>query len=104
MKGWMHLNKRSWGQIKKRMFDDLGERVRDDMKEEFRLLPDYYYHCSKKVDSIVWDDSAKVIGVKNTNKGKMNKSFFIEDICIKPYLKKYFFETSAKTDYGVNKK
>ena len=62
MKGWMHLNKRSWGQIKKKMFDDLGERVRDDMKEEFKLLPDYYYHCSDKVDSIVYDDSAKVIG------------------------------------------
>jgi len=62
MRGFFKINRNSWGQVRRKLINDIGERIRDDMKEEFKLLPDYYYDCSDKVDSIVYDCSAKVVG------------------------------------------
>ena len=36
--------------------------MRDEMKREFEKLPSYYYSCSNKKQSIIFDETAKIVG------------------------------------------
>jgi hypothetical protein len=60
--GLFKANSRSLGQLKRNLNHDIGNRVRDDMKWEFEQLPSYYYSCSNKKKSIVFDETAKIVG------------------------------------------
>lgn len=56
------INKRSLGQLKRNLSKDVGERMQYDMREEFSLLPTFYYDCSDKKDSIIYDEVSHVVG------------------------------------------
>ena len=62
MTGLFKANSRSLGQLKRNLNHDIGNRVRDEMKFEFEQLPSYYYSCSNKQKSIVFDENAKIVG------------------------------------------
>jgi hypothetical protein len=60
--GLFSANTRSLGQLKRNLIHDVGNRMRDEMKRKFEKLPSYYYSCSNKKESIVFDETAKIVG------------------------------------------
>ena len=57
-----NINKASLGQLKRNLHEDVGTKMVQDMKFEFAQLPSYYYDCSNKSNSIVYDSTAKIVG------------------------------------------
>ena len=57
-----NINKASLGQLKRNLHEDVGTKMEYEMRDEFSKLKKYFYSCSDKKNSIVYDSTAKIVG------------------------------------------
>ena len=62
MTGWIKTNNYSWSKQQKKLYKDIGEDLKNGTKKAFSELDTYYFEDSDKKDSIVHDETAKVVG------------------------------------------